>query len=41
LVDELVAWMRDERGKLSRHNQVANAMHDMLMPEFGNFKSKR
>jgi transposase len=30
LVDELIAWMRDERGKLSRHNEVAKAMDDML-----------
>jgi transposase len=30
LVDELIAWMRDERGKLSRHNEVAKAMDYML-----------
>jgi transposase len=30
LVDELLAWMRSERAKLSRHNDVAKAMDYML-----------
>jgi transposase len=30
LVDELLAWMRGERAKLSRHNDVAKAMDYML-----------
>jgi hypothetical protein len=30
LVDELLAWMRSERAKLSRHNEVAKAMDYML-----------
>jgi hypothetical protein len=30
LVDELIAWLRSERGKLSRHNEVAKAMDYML-----------
>jgi hypothetical protein len=30
LVDELFAWMRGERAKLSRHNEVAKAMDYML-----------
>jgi transposase len=30
LVDELIDWMKRERGKLSRHNEVAKAMDYML-----------
>jgi transposase len=30
LVHELIAWMKHERGKLSRHNEVAKAMDYML-----------
>ncbi len=30
LVDALLAWMKDERAKLSRHNEVAKAMDYML-----------
>jgi transposase len=30
LVDELLAWMRGERARLSRHNEVAKAMDYML-----------
>jgi hypothetical protein len=30
LVNELHAWMREERAKLSRHNDVAKAMDYML-----------
>jgi hypothetical protein len=30
LVDDLVAWMRRERAKLSHHNEVAKAMDYML-----------
>jgi len=30
LVDELLAWMRSERARLSRHNEVAKAMDYML-----------
>jgi transposase len=30
LVDELLAWMRSERAKLSRHNEVAKAMDYVL-----------
>ena len=30
LVDELFAWMRGERARLSRHNEVAKAMNYML-----------
>jgi transposase len=30
LVDDLIAWMRRERAKLSRHNDVAKAMDYML-----------
>jgi transposase len=30
LVDELLAWMRRERARLSRHNEVAKAMDYML-----------
>jgi transposase len=30
LVSELIAWMKRERGKLSRHNEVAKAMDYML-----------
>jgi transposase len=30
LVDELIAWMRAERARLSRHNEVAKAMDYML-----------
>jgi hypothetical protein len=30
LVNDLVEWMRRERGKLSRHNEVAKAMDYML-----------
>jgi hypothetical protein len=29
-VSELIAWMKRERGKLSRHNEVAKAMDYML-----------
>jgi transposase len=30
LVDDLIAWMKRERGKLSRHNEVAKAFDYML-----------
>jgi hypothetical protein len=30
LVDDLIDWMKRERGKLSRHNEVAKAMDYML-----------
>ncbi len=30
LVDELIVWMRSERARLSRHNEVAKAMDYML-----------
>jgi hypothetical protein len=30
LVDDLIGWMKRERGKLSRHNEVAKAMDYML-----------
>jgi transposase len=30
LVNDLISWMRQERGKLSRHNEVAKAMDYML-----------
>jgi hypothetical protein len=30
LVSELIEWMKRERGKLSRHNEVAKAMDYML-----------
>jgi hypothetical protein len=30
LVAELEAWMREERARLSRHNDVAQAMDYML-----------
>ena len=30
LVNDLIAWMKRERGKLSRHNEVAKAMDYML-----------
>jgi transposase len=30
LVDDLIAWIKRERGKLSRHNEVAKAMDYML-----------
>jgi transposase len=30
LVDDLIEWMKRERSKLSRHNEVAKAMHYML-----------
>ncbi len=30
LVNELIEWMKRERGKLSRHNEVAKAMNYML-----------
>jgi transposase len=30
LVDDLIAWMKRERAKLSRHNDVAKAMDYML-----------
>ena len=30
LVAELESWMKEERAKLSRHNEVAKAMHYML-----------
>jgi transposase len=30
LVDDLIEWMKRERGKLSRHNEVAKAMDYML-----------
>jgi transposase len=30
LVDDLLAWMRSERARLSRHNEVAKAMDYML-----------
>src|SRR5205814_1929 len=30
LVAELIAWLRKERGRLSRHNEVAKAMDYML-----------
>jgi hypothetical protein len=30
LVNELIEWMKRERGKLSRHNEVAKAMDYML-----------
>jgi transposase len=29
-VNDLIAWMKRERGKLSRHNEVAKAMDYML-----------
>jgi len=30
LVDDLIEWMKRERAKLSRHNDVAKAMDYML-----------
>jgi transposase len=30
LVNDFISWMRQERAKLSRHNEVAKAMDYML-----------
>jgi hypothetical protein len=41
LVSELIEWMKRERGKLSRHNEVAKAMDYMAAAPIGRLRIRR